>query len=498
MSSEQVKIRIIGPPGCGKTKTLLDLLEQEIYEGTATDRIAFLTFTRAAREEALSRTGKTAEEFPYLKTIHSICYHQLAIGKDQIVRPQELGSFGKKLGLRITGATHDPWIEEFDRGIDQPTRDDILIQVNHHGRHRKIMLREALQNISPEIDYKYAVWFTKAYRSWKDANGYLDYTDLLAKYIEYGKPLDVDVLFVDEAQDLSALQWEAVFKLAQNAKVFYLAGDDDQSIFQWAGADSHVFQDIEVNDTRVLSQSHRVSKSVHKAAMRVVSRIRKRLPKEYSPTDSEGEVLNAGALGTINFRENSFILFRNHYRGAAIVQQLRDDKIPFVGRGSVLNDSSVRMAFYGFHSLLRNGKIDSRIMKHFLRYADEDYLQGGLRELAKTHKEIDINRVFIEIPKPQIWHKVLGKMTVGDELFELVRNNGFLRVATPKVEVLSIHQSKGREANTVYIDPEMSKASWLGMLANPDDEHRVWYVGLTRAKEKIYFLMPDGHYNYRF
>jgi ATP-dependent exoDNAse (exonuclease V) beta subunit len=45
------------------------------------------------------------------------------------------------------------------------------------------------------------------------------------------------VLFIDEAQDLSLLQWEMVRKIWGEAEKTYIAGDDDQAIFKWAGAD---------------------------------------------------------------------------------------------------------------------------------------------------------------------------------------------------------------------------------------------------------------------
>jgi len=490
-------LKIYGPPGTGKTRTLLNLFQKDLEEGVNPEKIAFLTFTRAARMEALTRSQKTELELPYIKTIHSICYHQLGIGKDQILRPEELDKFGRQIGVRFTGNTHDPWIEEFDRTQDAPTKDDILIQVNHHGRHRKIMLKEALYEVSPDIDYKYALWFTKAYRAWKTANGMLDYTDLLARYIEYGKPLDVDVMFVDEAQDLSSLQWDAVFKLGANASKWILAGDDDQAIFHWAGADSHVFQDLQATETIVLGQSFRVSRAVHEAAMKIVKRIRKRVSKEYSPRDSEGLVANAGHLGDMDFNKDTFILFRNHYRGAEITQVLRNEAIPYIGKQSPLSDIGTRMALLGFWQLIEKGHIECSLMKYFLKNANQEYLMGGLPQLSKEHKTLDASRVFIKPYMLTDWHRVLPKLDNGF-IEPLLRRNGFVRTAVPKVEVMSIHQSKGREAHTVLLDPEMSRASWLGMVSNPDDEHRCWYVGITRAKECVYYLMPDGNFSYRF
>ena len=42
---------------------------------------------------------------------------------------------------------------------------------------------------------------------------------------------------VDEAQDLTPLQWDMVVKIAKNVDRVYIAGDDDQAIYEWNGAD---------------------------------------------------------------------------------------------------------------------------------------------------------------------------------------------------------------------------------------------------------------------
>jgi DNA helicase-2/ATP-dependent DNA helicase PcrA len=492
-----MKLKILGPPGTGKTTCLLQYLEKEIQNGTPPNRISFLTFTRAARVEALQRTNKADNDFPYLKTIHSICYRQLAIGRDQIVRPENIRKFGNQLGIKLTGNDFDPWIEEFTRGIDAPTRDDVLLQANHCGRHRKLQLKDTLQGLSTEVDFKYARWFTNAYRAWKEANGMLDYTDLLTRYIEYGKSLDIDTIFVDEAQDLSALQWDAVERLGANAKRWYIAGDDDQAIFHWAGADSNAFQDLAVDKVEVLHQSYRLSKAVHHAALEIAQRIRKRLPKEYNPTESEGLVANAGYLGSVDLDQKSFILFRNHYRGSDISQLLRNESIPYIGRGSPFNDLDVRRALGAWFQLFEHGEAKSEDVKKLLHFCDHDYIAPEVYGLIKEHKSVSIKDTFFEIPKIERWFQLLD-IPNKEDMAAYIRKRGFLRCALPKVELMSIHQSKGREAHTVLIDPEMSRAVWEGMIRNPDDEHRCWYVAVSRAKERVFFLLPDGNFSYRF
>ena len=56
--------------------------------------------------------------------------------------------------------------------------------------------------------------------------------------------LDVDICIFDEAQDLSSLQFSMAIKLSKLASEVYIAGDDDQAIFSWAGADVKKFLNL--------------------------------------------------------------------------------------------------------------------------------------------------------------------------------------------------------------------------------------------------------------
>ena len=47
---------------------------------------------------------------------------------------------------------------------------------------------------------------------------------------------------------------------------------------------------------------------------------------------------------------------------------------------------------------------------------------------------------------------------------------------------------KGAERDNVILIPELNWASYKEYQINPDIEHRVWYVGVTRAKQSLHIL----------
>ena len=97
------------------------------------------------------------------------------------------------------------------------------------------------------------------------------------------------VTFLDEAQDLSPLQWDIAHALDKKSKFMFAAGDDDQAIYRWAGADVDHFITLD-GSSETLSQSYRVPKSIHAIAEQIAARIKHRYPKKYQPKQENGTV----------------------------------------------------------------------------------------------------------------------------------------------------------------------------------------------------------------
>jgi hypothetical protein len=378
-------LKIYGPPGTGKTTELLRLLDEELQK-VSPRRVAFLTFTRAARQEVLNRTKMADEDLPFCRTIHAICYRLLRVHRGQMITPRMLMAWGREMGMELSGKAPDPLAEDaYGEGMTT-TIGDRLLSLNHLGRHRRVNLRAMLDTSDdPEITFDLAKWFTLAYKEWKAREGLLDYTDLLVQYYERGFELDADVLFVDEAQDLSRLQWLVVDKLAAAAKRVYLAGDDDQAIFTWAGASALEFNRRQADRTQVLEQSHRCPRQVMSLADAITQQIETRTAKQVRPRDSEGEVTDTAQI-TEDLLEDSrtFVLYRHHHRGRALAHVLDDLSVPWWGHGSPLMEPRVQASLRAWNAWARGDRASLGDTNAVLALAEPESLRVRETEAGLT------------------------------------------------------------------------------------------------------------------
>ena len=69
-------------------------------------------------------------------------------------------------------------------------------------------------------------------KEFKKSRNLYDFTDMLLEFnLRPETWPEIEVLIVDEAQDLSLVQWNVITNLISKCKRAYIAGDDDQAIF---------------------------------------------------------------------------------------------------------------------------------------------------------------------------------------------------------------------------------------------------------------------------
>ena len=506
---------IYGPPGTGKTTTLLNMVEKAIDDGTPPTSIAFLAFTRKAAREAKERAARRFnlsldKDLEYFRTLHSFCFHLSDIDKNELMGTEHLHELSKRVGFNLTGKDY---AEEEDIGAN--SKDNPIMQVIQLSRLKKEPIDKTYSESTIDEPFSVIQYIDKAYREFKTANRLYDYTDILEWFAEHGSRVcpNYAVTFLDEAQDLSPLQWEIAHILNQSSQRMYVAGDDDQAIYRWAGADVEHFLDVE-DGSEVLSQSYRIPKSVHQYATRIVNRIKTRRPKTYEPKPWQGKVERVSMPDMKKFADGEWLVMAQcNYMLNEICDDLRIHGYFFENRGSKSIHEKLCSALLAWQVLVEGGQIDATSAKN-LYY----YMKSGTRIKRgfKSLNMIDIKDVFsleqlqqnygLLATDKMDWSVAMDRIPEDMKTYvsALLRRGEDLN-REPRIKVSTIHGSKGGEADHVVLYTDISYASDQAASSNTlegrrmmDDLHRLFYVGVTRTKENLYIVSPiDGLRSYQ-
>ena len=166
MLSQRTQI-ILGPPGTGKTSTLLGLLEEELERGTSPEHIGFFTFTKQAVQEgktrAMARFEITNGQLPYFRTLHSLCFFQLGLSKDSVMSSSHIFDLNEKLNLRLTGS-----INSEEGHTSSISKDDRLLFIENLSRMRQLTLTEQWHESDEAVGWFELERFSKGLRLFKE------------------------------------------------------------------------------------------------------------------------------------------------------------------------------------------------------------------------------------------------------------------------------------------------------------------------------------------
>jgi DNA helicase-2/ATP-dependent DNA helicase PcrA len=482
---------VLGPPGTGKTTTLIREVEAELANGTDPSRIGYVSFTRRAADEAIKRAcdkfGKERGDFPYFRTLHSLCFRFLGLASSDVFEGKRMQEFAAIAGLTINGRWSD------DGSLSGFADGDRILFMENLARVRRVPLRQLYDSDDDNLSWGKVERSTSILHEFKGERNLLDYTDMLLEFVRIAERPELDVLFVDEAQDLSRAQWEVVRALAASCRRVVVAGDDDQAIYRWAGADVEHFVEMQGKVT-VLEQSWRVPREVRAVAARPIQSIMHRRRKPWKPREGEQGVVE----WVRRFHEvdlsgpDVMVLARNDYILRQQVEPvLRQRGIVFEKNGVASVRQSTLEAILAWERLRRGESITgAQARKLYDKLASGSGVAKGFKELRDVEDDMEVNMAYLRssggLLRDDVWHEALERLDAREIAYILnARKHGEKLSQKPRVRLSTIHGAKGGEADHVVLLKEIAARSFHEVRTNPDDEARVWYVGITRARRRL-------------
>jgi DNA helicase-2/ATP-dependent DNA helicase PcrA len=489
---------VFGPPGCGKTTTLLNMVEKELSDGTPPDRIAFVTFTTKGANEAIERACKRfklkKEQLPYFRTLHSLCYRSLGLRSANVLAGAAFNEFAEYARIEVTGRawSDDGLLASFKRG-------DRILFMENLARIRQVPLREQYNADPDGLPWNEVTRVATALASFKASKGLMDYTDMLTEFVHHDRDVGVKKLFVDEAQDLSSLQWSVVELLARSCDRVVVAGDDDQAIYRWAGADVEHLIAME-GTASVLGRSYRCPPVIQKLADKIIGGVAQRRPKKWAAkAGGAGVIEKRRAFGDVELSPDGsvLVLARNAY-------VIREQIEPALRRAGVLYErngvSSIKpaiiQAVFAWEDLRKGEAITLAEARRMYAYiAPLTGVKRGFKTLKHYGEDEDVPVSLGDLIQtggllqdPNLpWHDALDRLPQEDMSYILAarRRGEKVRGGKPRVRLSTIHSAKGGEADHVVLMKEMAARTHQEMALRPDDERRVFYVGVTRTRERL-------------
>ena len=486
--------KIFGPPGAGKTTYLLNRVEQELADGVSPVSIGYFSFTRKAANEARDRAVQKfphlnpKTDFPFFRTLHSLAFRCLAVKADMMMKPEHYREFAAEVGIEINLGT--------DEDTNLAKADNPILNEINLARIRGVDLRKHYDGSSLDIEWYHFEFVERSYRHFKRSKDLLDFTDLLEMIVTDPDAIPaLYVVIIDEAQDLSRLQWQMVEILVSKAKRAFLAGDDDQAVFTWAGADVKSFLNFGGKIT-VLEQSYRVPSTVHSLANRIVHRIRQRQPKQWKARDFEGEILTYYRFEDVPLNEEPWLIMAaTNYMLNPVHEWLKSNGVLFERGGVPSLPQKMIEAVVHWEALRRGEEVIGAHVMDIYKYLGGEFVARGHRTFkgGEPSKWYDMASLTKDhgLRTDAIWHEALSRIAEDkrEYLIAVLRRGTKLSTAS-RIKLSTIHGAKGGEADNVILFMDLSPKFAKEYATDGDNINRLFYVGVTRAKKALHLVLP--------
>ncbi|MFB6113862.1 MAG: UvrD-helicase domain-containing protein [Halodesulfurarchaeum sp.] len=575
--TEPVVTRLFGGPGSGKTTALLDRVDDLLEQDDVTIRdILVVSYTRAAAAEVRERLAERLDKNPRalrgnVSTMHAKAYDLLNLSRGDVVGEKDKEDFCEEYGI--------PFEDEYASGSRRTARsttlgNKIIATSQWLQRTRRDVAdwydvpfrwNEEEVRLPPDIDpnaqtgNKYTpTWPTgddrvdipeaiRAWRAYKGDNDVVGFADMLERVKQRSLIPNVDHLVIDEFQDITQLQYAVYEEWKPQMETVFIAGDDDQVVYAWQGADPRLLLE-EGGEDVILDTSHRLPSTVLEVVQQEVRHITERQEKNLRPRKEGGSVearISPSVLDLVrNVRdtvqetpdETIMVLFRARYQLFEFVDEFIGEGIPFsvltdqrmwtdrlqdyvhaveaLDRGEAINGLEARR----LADMLQASAFGTNERNDFRDTLDEMEENADVEDITELSVDPDVVRDYAPfVPQPPAAADMLRKVTRYQRRSVDAYFRGEYRGMDPnRVRVGTIHSAKGREADHVFVSTDLTEKVVEQMVATAkpedipdgveftrstkpvpvltDNERRVFYVGMSRARERLVIIqnLIDG------
>lgn len=510
-------IKVLGPPGCGKTTFLLSTF-RECLSHTDISKIGYFSFSKQAAYEALSRAEKhielEASDKLVFSTLHSFAYRLLGLHKNEVFNNKHEIVFSQRLGIKRQ------W--DNDQGVYAATKDDRIAALVKFAIVSRIPIEELWKEYAYTAPWLEVKRYIDGLNEYKKAYNLYDFNDMILKAMELDNIPEFDYVFIDECQDTSKLQWEFIKKkLMPKTKVLYLVGDDDQTIFTFAGASSKDFVTFPCDDMICLNQSYRVPKKIQEIANRVINKVENRIPKAWKPREEVGDPNEAVKFATslVSIKEYMrnkgkwLILARDNYILGKARNMLRNAGIYYAERAKLswsrtsetwlpALSPEVFSAAYTYVTFKKIGFADTKAFINMLKYMEQPNFIKEIQDEVIIDENNCPKQILAIIKANNVFNALKGvSRSALNYFWALYENNeideNFI-LKEPRVKLATIHSVKGSECDNVVLLTDTSPQSYSGIKTpgRREEELRIIYVALTRARKHLWIVKPETKYNF--
>ena len=537
---------IVAGPGTGKTLTIVRRIAYLLEQGVPAEHIVAVTFTNRAAREMRERIdallGARANDI-FIGTFHvlgltiireSLQDRVTICGRDEqidILKPlvgnsakaaqqmaEEISRIKNRAGSR--GTDTGAWVLGPGSGVT-----DAGSGVPGPGS------RELTDELDLETKRIY-----EAYEAALDEKGLCDFDDLIRIPVNLFESSKVATqlrsrfrhIIVDEYQDISPAQYRLLACLvgAEEGNTLCAVGDSDQAIYAFRGADVQNFlnfrEDFPDAVTCVLEENYRSMARILEGADGLIRHNRRRIEKRLKALRGEGQPITVLSVPDERAESESIVQEIEARMGGTSHYRLAEEKHArdFVETSYSFSDFAVlyrtnaqakvlREAFtewgipcqvIGEKSSFRRNEFMGRLRLLLDATPGQIDLQGFLKGIAteagvpESHSGLlqHLALAYRDLP----WRDALTGIM--NELILMTPADAFDPRAQA-VALMTLHMAKGLEFKIVFItgcEEGVTPFTLLHDDADIEEERRLFYVGMTRARDELYLLQTRSRFLY--